>query len=384
MKKRHIFFALMFPLAIASCRNPDKTKETATVKQAPAASTKPDSLFYKHLEGTIGGKPVVMDLMRTGQQTVGSYYYREVGIPIKLQFDSLNNEGALVISEMTWSNGGNRKSPQFTLKWAGKVFAGTWKDEDKGKSYPITLTETYANGSVPFRVVRVVDSVLAFPGRKNSPRAKAAIQVIVAEANANSRYVNTQVKELMRLQGSDWTEALRGSAKRFFSEYDTGISEEDLNDPAAMTATMNYESVENLGVRYNENNFLVFEALNYAYTGGAHGNHGITFSCFDLVSKKKLQLKDIVRMDSVSLQQVVEKRFRQQYGLAPDASLKSILFDDFLPANNNVYFNSKGIGFLYNPYEVAAYAAGELEVFVPYSDLRTFLAPAFKQRMRIP
>ncbi|WP_129713612.1 DUF3298 and DUF4163 domain-containing protein [Pedobacter sp. SYP-B3415] len=380
MKRLHLLYGIAALLSFAACTESKQTT-TETTTAVPAAEAKLDSLFYKHLEGSIAGKAIVMELIRSTDYATGSYYYRDIGIPIKLQFDSIAPNGELRFSEMMWSTSGNPKAPQFIVKWNGKAFTGTWKDEDKGKNFPIVLTETYAKSSVPFRVMKVIDSVYAFPGKKNSPQAKATIQTLIAEANPNSRFVNTQIKSIMQLQGSDWNKALKASAQRFFNDYDTGISEEDLNDPELARASMNYESLETLGVRYNEKDFLVFEAMNFAYTGGAHGNHGITFTCFDLKTKRRLKLKDIVNIDSAGLQRQIEKRFRQQYGLAPGASLKEILFDDFLAANENVYFNDKGIGFLYNPYEIAAYAAGELEVFVPYTDVRGFIVPAFKQRM---
>ncbi|MGY0034881.1 RsiV family protein [Pedobacter sp. NJ-S-72] len=69
------------------------------------------------------------------------------------------------------------------------------------------------------------------------------------------------------------------------------------------------------------------------------------------------------------------------YKVQPDSSLTTILFEDHLAANKNFFFDKTGISFLYNPYEVASFAQGQIIVSVPYKDLKKYLNPAFVKRM---
>ena len=43
------------------------------------------------------------------------------------------------------------------------------------------------------------------------------------------------------------------------------------------------------------------------------------------------------------------------------------------------YDSKKGILFLYNPYEIAAYAYGEIELFIPFEDVKSVVNPRFLQ-----
>ena len=80
--------------------------------------------------------------------------------------------------------------------------------------------------------------------------------------------------------------------------------------------------------------------------------------------------------DTTALLGVVEKVFRKQQGLLPQHNLEErgyFLRDGrfFLPAN--IGMSKKGLIFYYNPYEIAAYALGPIEVTVPYEQLNGIL-----------
>lgn len=109
----------------------------------------------------------------------------------------------------------------------------------------------------------------------------------------------------------------------------------------------------------------------YAYTGGAHPNSTQSFYTFDRESGRLLLLADMVT-DTTALVGVLEKAFRRQQKLPPTSSLEEqgyFLRDGrfFLPAN--VGMSREGLVFYYNPYEIAAYAVGPIQVTVPYGQL---------------
>ena len=113
----------------------------------------------------------------------------------------------------------------------------------------------------------------------------------------------------------------------------------------------------------------------YAYTGGAHPNSNLSFYTFDRATGRMLTLEDMVA-DTTALLGVVESAFRHQQKLLPEVNLEDqgyFLRDGhfFLPAN--VGTSRKGLVFYYNPYEIAAYAVGPIQVTVPYEQLNGIL-----------
>ena len=120
---------------------------------------------------------------------------------------------------------------------------------------------------------------------------------------------------------------------------------------------------------------LTVKVETYAYTGGAHPNSSLSFYTFDRKTGRVLTLNDMVE-DTTALLSLLEQTFRQQQKIGPKASLEEegyFLRDGqfFLPAN--VGTTSNGLLFYYNPYEIAAYAVGPVEVMIPYEKLNGIL-----------
>lgn len=126
---------------------------------------------------------------------------------------------------------------------------------------------------------------------------------------------------------------------------------------------------------YTSAKLLTIKFETYAYTGGAHPNSNLSFYTFDRATGRPLTLRDMVS-DTTALLSLVEKSFRTQQALLPQDNLEErgyFLRDGrfFLPAN--VGLSRKGMVFYYNPYEIAAYALGPIEVTVPYQQLNGIL-----------
>ena len=114
---------------------------------------------------------------------------------------------------------------------------------------------------------------------------------------------------------------------------------------------------------------------NFSYTGGAHPNYYVSKKIFDKETGQLLQLLDIVK-DTSSLKKLVEIDFRKQVEISPTESLSAAGFwfekDQFkLPLN--VGMTNDGLGFYYNPYEVAPYAQGTIEIILPFEKVEKFL-----------
>ena len=147
-----------------------------------------------------------------------------------------------------------------------------------------------------------------------------------------------------------------------------------------MPSAFSEEQSNRLMIVYQSKNILTLANYSYSYTGGAHGNYGTHYSSLDLLSKKILKLDDVLTTaGQANLPLLLKKYFRKNYNLDANDSLKEAgLFEEKIKPNNNFYITGKGIGFSYSPYEIGPYAMGEINIFIPFSELKTSLQPAFQ------
>lgn len=120
---------------------------------------------------------------------------------------------------------------------------------------------------------------------------------------------------------------------------------------------------------------LFYQIDHYAFTGGAHPNSFTSYHAFDGKTGQEVEMKTFVA-DSVALLNLVEKKFRELEELAPGVDLEDEGYflanhKFFIPAN--YVFTPEGVHFFYNPYEIAAYARGPIELTVPYDELKDII-----------
>jgi hypothetical protein len=122
-------------------------------------------------------------------------------------------------------------------------------------------------------------------------------------------------------------------------------------------------------------NYLIADFSQYSFTGGAHGNSVHNFYTIDLNSKKVLKLKDICT-NIPELEKRMEVVFRTFFELSPTQNLEEAGFwfaNNQFKLNNNFYFDNEKIVFLYNQYEVAAYAVGQIWLEIPLNAVKDIL-----------
>lgn len=113
----------------------------------------------------------------------------------------------------------------------------------------------------------------------------------------------------------------------------------------------------------------------YTYSGGAHPNTQTTFQSFSRQTGHALQLTEVVS-DTTALLGLVEQAFRKQQDIKPGENLEEAGYflrdgEFFLPDAFGI--GREGLIFLYNPYEIAAYAVGPIQLTVPYGELKKIL-----------
>lgn len=116
--------------------------------------------------------------------------------------------------------------------------------------------------------------------------------------------------------------------------------------------------------------FIIYSFYEMEYTGGIHPFWGIVCSVFDLSTGKILDESDIFECTNTNLASIgweLCKKLGSYLEEAPDYSMcRSML-------NGNFYFDKKGLTYMYVPYEVTYYAAGEPELTLSKKFLKPYL-----------
>lgn len=127
-----------------------------------------------------------------------------------------------------------------------------------------------------------------------------------------------------------------------------------------------------------DSSLLALEYGGYSYQGGAHGGSFTGFINWDTKTNKNVTLDDIL-VDGYKpqLTKIAEKVFRKNEKLTDTSSLKNDYFfkDDKFALNENYSITPAGIRFVYNQYEIKPYAAGQTELLLSYSQLKTLMRP---------
>jgi hypothetical protein len=115
--------------------------------------------------------------------------------------------------------------------------------------------------------------------------------------------------------------------------------------------------------------------------GGVHPYGNTLFANFDSVTGETFVLSDILREGGYAkLEATAETRFRWQYKLSPSDRLsESFSFPgDRFQLNENFGFGEDELVFIFNAYEIAAGAAGSIEIRLPYALLREAMKPGLR------
>lgn len=132
-------------------------------------------------------------------------------------------------------------------------------------------------------------------------------------------------------------------------------------------------------IKDNQFGFLTIKYTGDGYTGGAHGYYDENYKVFDLKNKTTVQLQDVVKNhDSVIWNRLLMDTFLTN---DLEKGQSKMLLVKKIPLTKNFYFDGKNLYFLYNQYEITAYAAGPVLIKVPFTKIKPLLSSSFKARI---
>ena len=116
---------------------------------------------------------------------------------------------------------------------------------------------------------------------------------------------------------------------------------------------------------------LNYTITDYSYTGGAHGMNTETNLVFDMKTGDQVLSEDIFTEESADiLPGLLMKHVASAFD--DPSGAEYLLVSEILPSDN-LRITEDGITFIYNPYEIAAYAAGIIRITIPWDELQDIL-----------
>lgn len=125
-------------------------------------------------------------------------------------------------------------------------------------------------------------------------------------------------------------------------------------------------------------NIMSYGMEQYVYTGGAHGINNRFYFNYCLSSGKQLAETDLFVADyTESLMQILREQLVAQTDELEQMEelYNSAYYVDKIVPNNNFYLSQEGITYVFNPYEIAPYAYGSTEIFIPKAEVASLLKP---------
>jgi hypothetical protein len=160
-------------------------------------------------------------------------------------------------------------------------------------------------------------------------------------------------------------------------EYQEMGKEARNNSSILNSASLNWEYWESLEMPVNSPRLSVIFRDRSFYNGGAHPSSDRTYVVFDKGTAAQVLLSDIVREESKpALRELVNRKLRAGKKIGPSDSLKKARFlVDEAELTENFFFTPQGLGFHWDPYEIAPYSEGYVEAVVPFEEIMGLLSP---------
>lgn len=334
-----------------------------------------DISWYQTLKGKIDKYPVTLHLHKAAHKYVG-YYYNSQQKPVYIFGDDTTVKGKIQL----FSNA--EPSEYFIFSLEENSATGTWKKTEKSK--PLFFAATKTTLPVRFTYVFASGLVKLRPKWKDSPEATYnAASVWPNGKTATDEFLKKEIRHAFdeKNTGEEIGALLLRNKKDILNRYvsdSKGLQDSDLKRETMMYSM---EEDDEMLIAFQSSKILSLAFSNYTFTGGAHGNYGTSYLSIDLTSNKNLTLDNIITEKGKKiLRGMLEKIFRKQFNLKPTDSLSEAgLIENKIEPNENFYVTGKGIGFSYNPDEISPYVMGEINIFIPFTDLKNFLKKDFKK-----
>jgi len=377
MKKPRLlsFFLVIALSALGGCRKQPAERQqnansnAAITQDTPVSGTATNGEKF-YFRGTIGDNlRIEMTLLRDGERLTGSYFYPKVGKNIALS-GAIDKDGNVSLNE---SDDGGKQTGVFKGKWKAATDSpdptlneidGKWSRPDGSKETAFLVTQQ------PIE--------LTGAGRF-APK-------VIKEGNKEKHY--TVNAEYPQIDGDARFDKFNREARSLIAKDVAAFKTAETvseTDPGNETPAENADSSLDVGyqIRYATDDLISVEFTEDDYErGAAHGNISTTVLNYDVKNGKKLALADLFNAKASYLSAIASyciNELQDRMKKDKDSMLDADMMKAGTSARADNYkawaITKKGLWFTFDPYQVAAFAAGPQHVLVPYSALKDLIKP---------
>jgi hypothetical protein len=233
------------------------------------------------------------------------------------------------------------------------------------QEFKIPLWESPPLGILPEKVQALTINLdlIDLSGTEQAAGEPAALQ----ELFQKTFYRNQSPQDYARGQVRDLTDEYRAM----------GEEAQSYSRQRAESAALNWSFEERFETSVNSPRLLVISRTRSNYAGGAHPNHDKTYFVVDPEVAMLVRLSDIIRTEARPMLKVLMNRhlrIDKKLGLN-DSLQRAGFFEDEAELTDNYFLSPQGLGFHWDPYEIAPYAEGFVEAVVPYGEIENYLSP---------
>ena len=364
--------------ATACRRNSAQQEGTAAVPADGIARQHPEggvvaveeTRFFK---GSIGNAlDLQIKLVREGEQLTGNYFYQKVGTKIDLR-GSIDKDGNVTLEEFA-SPGKQTGVFKGVWKQAGDgavEIKGDWTKPNSEKKTAFSLLQEpieFSNGA------EIVAKQIREKNKKLKYEVSAAYPQLIGVTDPNYDRFNQTVRNLISRKVGDFKKEMTPSAEDELAPDENPV----IDDSLGSDITVNYE----LALAKDDLIAIQFTVSSYS-AGAAHPNSYTEVVNFDLKNGKLLKLADLFLPGSKYLETLSNFCIQELKKQAKTQGDYAAMDDDWIKRGagaeltnyDNWTITKKGLGITFDPYQVAAYAAGPQNVLVPYSALKEIIKP---------
>lgn len=128
----------------------------------------------------------------------------------------------------------------------------------------------------------------------------------------------------------------------------------------------NNEILNQVYVFYYDKNIISLGKNAYSYTGGAHGMVNFQRKTYDISNMKLIDIKNELMLEDNRFQNIILQKIKEKYSEDDLFDTKNIKMTSIYEVKKN------GLIFIWEPYDIAPYSTGVIEIFVSFKELKPF------------
>lgn len=170
--------------------------------------------------------------------------------------------------------------------------------------------------------------------------------------------------------------AIKKAGEKLFKDMTEEIEslKEDFDEDEGFEYMFAWEQQNDVSRISETDRYITFLHTGYSYQGGAHGIGWCVGTTFDKATGKRIGLEILKNTDSEAFKEMFNKELLDYFGPEEESLEDNLLGVD--PENvplSNMYIENDTIVFMYQPYEIACYAAGMPFARLSFKQMKPYL-----------